>query len=172
MRYSYAWEVTPTDLFLTDDGGNLHGWPDAAFVAVQGTVRWENPPRDGVQRLELCDRKGCPHIVQVRALAATPSRSGDANWRLVPTGYAPDRQQPFVGRVQREMVTGIAMWSGGSGVTEDIMVELDATASRLTGASVAGLVVGAMGVFVFGAALRQWLNRRRVFGAQAPEGDT
>ena len=30
---------------------------------------------------------------------------------------------------------------------------------------VAGLVVGAMGVFVFGAALRYWLGRRRAFRA-------
>jgi hypothetical protein len=49
---------------------------------------------------------------------------------------------------------------------------IDTTASRFTGATIAGLVVGAMGAFVFGAALGHWLNRRRAFGAQAPEGDT
>jgi hypothetical protein len=38
---------------------------------------------------------------------------------------------------------------------------VDATASRLHGASVAGLVVGAMGVFVFSVALRHWLRERR-----------
>ncbi len=41
---------------------------------------------------------------------------------------------------------------------------IDVTASRWTGASVAGLVVGAMGVFVFVAALRHWLGLR---GAQS-----
>ena len=37
---------------------------------------------------------------------------------------------------------------------------IDATASRWTGASVAGLAVGAMGVFVFCVALRNWLRER------------
>ena len=40
-------------------------------------------------------------------------------------------------------------------------VVLYADEGRFTGASIAGLVVGAMGVFVFGAALRHWLERRR-----------
>jgi len=31
----------------------------------------------------------------------------------------------------------------------------------MTGASIAGLVVGAMGVFVFTVALRHWLKERR-----------
>ncbi|MHC5053661.1 MAG: hypothetical protein ACYTKD_02965 [Planctomycetota bacterium] len=36
----------------------------------------------------------------------------------------------------------------------------DMTASRFTGASVAGLVVGAMGRFIFGLYLRGWLRER------------
>jgi hypothetical protein len=40
------------------------------------------------------------------------------------------------------------------------LVERD---SRFTGASVAGLVVGAMGAFVFAVALRHWLGERRRF---------
>jgi hypothetical protein len=39
--------------------------------------------------------------------------------------------------------------------------EVDAPAGRFTGASIAGLVVGAMGVFVFSVALRHWLRERR-----------
>jgi hypothetical protein len=37
----------------------------------------------------------------------------------------------------------------------------DTTASRFHPASVAGLVVGAMGLFVFGTALRQYLRERK-----------
>ncbi|MHC4200654.1 MAG: hypothetical protein ACYSU0_11735 [Planctomycetota bacterium] len=44
---------------------------------------------------------------------------------------------------------------------------IDVTSSRLTGASVAGLVVGAMGVFVFTVALRHWLGERRRFREDA-----
>jgi len=38
---------------------------------------------------------------------------------------------------------------------------IDATASRFHGATIAGLVVGAMGVFVLTVALRHWLGERR-----------
>ncbi len=38
---------------------------------------------------------------------------------------------------------------------------LDATRSRFHPASIAGLVVGAMGCFIFGLYLRQWLRERR-----------
>jgi hypothetical protein len=45
-------------------------------------------------------------------------------------------------------------------------VIIDISASRLlTGASIAGLVVGAMGVFVFTVALRHWLGERRAYRA-------
>ncbi|MHC4199441.1 MAG: hypothetical protein ACYSU0_05570 [Planctomycetota bacterium] len=44
---------------------------------------------------------------------------------------------------------------------------LDTTASRFHGATIAGLVVGAMGVFVFTVALRHWLGERRRFREEA-----
>ncbi|MHC5054447.1 MAG: hypothetical protein ACYTKD_06995 [Planctomycetota bacterium] len=40
-------------------------------------------------------------------------------------------------------------------------VTVDMTASRFHPASVAGIVVGAMGVFVFGLYLRRWVKERR-----------
>ncbi len=39
----------------------------------------------------------------------------------------------------------------------------DSRASRFHPASIAGLVVGAMGVFVFGAALKAWLRERKAY---------
>ncbi len=42
---------------------------------------------------------------------------------------------------------------------------IDPGSSRFTGASIAGLVVGAMGMFVFSVALRQWLRERRAIMA-------
>jgi len=44
---------------------------------------------------------------------------------------------------------------------------VDTTASRFTGASIAGLVVGAMGVFVFTVALLHWLGEWRKFREEA-----
>ena len=53
---------------------------------------------------------------------------------------------------------------GGDGSVD---ISILTTASRFTGASIAGLVVGAMGVFVFTVALRHWLRERRKFREQA-----
>jgi len=46
---------------------------------------------------------------------------------------------------------------------------LDTTASRFHGASVAGLVVGAMGCFIFGLYLRAWLGERKALASQPPQ---
>ena len=43
---------------------------------------------------------------------------------------------------------------------------LDTTASRLHPASVSGLVVGAMGCFIFGLYLRRWLRERKALVSQ------
>jgi hypothetical protein len=48
---------------------------------------------------------------------------------------------------------------------------IDTTESRWHGASIAGLVVGAMGVFVFTVALRHWLNQRRAAHVETSEGE-
>jgi len=50
---------------------------------------------------------------------------------------------------------------------ENVHITIVTTASRFTGASIAGLVVGAMGVFVFTVALRHWLGERRKFEEEA-----
>ena len=44
---------------------------------------------------------------------------------------------------------------------------VDAVASRCHGGTIAGLVVGAMGAFVFTVALRHWLGERRKFREEA-----
>ncbi|MHC4248684.1 MAG: hypothetical protein ACYS9X_06100 [Planctomycetota bacterium] len=43
---------------------------------------------------------------------------------------------------------------------------LDGTQGRLHPASIAGLVVGAMGVFIFGLYLRRWLRQRKALAGQ------
>ncbi|MHC4247934.1 MAG: hypothetical protein ACYS9X_02275 [Planctomycetota bacterium] len=45
-------------------------------------------------------------------------------------------------------------------------VFLDTTASRVHPASVAGIVVGAMGCFIFGLYLRRWLRARKALASQ------
>ncbi len=53
------------------------------------------------------------------------------------------------------------------GIPIETWPSIDTTASRFHGASIAGLVVGAMGVFVFTVALRHWLGERRRFREEA-----
>jgi hypothetical protein len=43
---------------------------------------------------------------------------------------------------------------------------LHTTASRLTGASIAGLVIGAMGCSIFGLYLRRWLRERNALASE------
>jgi len=58
------------------------------------------------------------------------------------------------------VVGRVVIKEGFTGVPNPVV---DPMRSRFTGASVAGLVVGAMGVFVFTVALRHWLGERRRF---------
>ena len=46
---------------------------------------------------------------------------------------------------------------------------VDTTASRFHGASIAGLVVGAMGCFIFGLYLRRWLRERKALASEPQE---
>jgi len=49
----------------------------------------------------------------------------------------------------------------GIGPSVLVFVTVDTRASRLHPASVAGIVVGAMGVFIFGLHLRMWVKERK-----------
>jgi hypothetical protein len=74
----------------------------------------------------------------------------------VPRRYKPDfKELTFRGRI----------WATRGGHSLD-WAEVDTAASRFTGASIAGLVVGAMGVFIFGLYLRAWLRDRKALASQ------
>jgi len=75
--------------------------------------------------------------------------------------WSPQRQQVFLGRVADNPFA--RSWIGSP------LGAVDTTATRLTGASIAALVVGAMGVFVFTVALRHWLGERRASAAPAED---
>ncbi len=59
------------------------------------------------------------------------------------------------------------LYDEDNGEQSEVSVRIDTTASRFTGASVAGLAVGAMGLLVFTVALRHWLGERRKFPEEA-----
>jgi len=135
MRYSYAWEVGPKDVVAT--GGVVRGHPFVGrYVMLRGYVRAEDWKRS---YYVYTTAHGGDRVVVDRASSGVPVGPG-------PVGL-PGRIYVFDFRP----------------VVSERTLRIDTTASRFTGASIAGLVVGAMGVFVFTVALRHWLGERRRF---------
>ena len=127
MRYSYAWDVTPRELLAWRWQWLRAGHypPEELYVQVRGKLRtWE----DGFETLAELEQ---PHgEIQV--------------WR---PKEAPRPGTTFVMVLKGRLSNMDAL---GGGYMSPLV---DATASRFHGASIAGLVVGAMGVFVFTVAL-------------------
>ncbi|MHC4202895.1 MAG: hypothetical protein ACYSU0_23130 [Planctomycetota bacterium] len=147
ISYSYAWNVAPREFW--------HGTPPSrrtflrlepveppararmslvgTYVRVRGTYRelWLGNELDHVQDPDDADA-----FVRVR----------------MPDGHEVGEGEAVVlsGRVSRGPHEG-----------DEFSMQVDVGASRFTGASVAGLVVGAMGVFVFTVALGHWLRESR-----------
>ncbi len=171
MRYSYCWDVEPlTFSELTPPNSswsvtNLHG----RYVRVSGSVMNVQRGRPNafpdVPMLEVRDRQW-PRLSVVSVIfpdsADLPCESG-GHATFIGRAHAlfsdEDREHFWNARPSTKL--------NGRVVLLDPMrfgqPIVDTTASRWHGASIAGLVVGAMGVFVFTVALRHWLGERRKF---------
>jgi hypothetical protein len=154
MRYSYAWRYSGSS-FAGNPGPSmiLHvaglAFERGGYVLVSGPVCDDSFPGS-------FDVPGAPD----KAIAV---RNGD------------ERVWPIWVVLERVPSTEMVVLKGRlfecpivneyeDGSTQDGTVRyVDATASRFHPASIAGLVVGAMGVFVFTVALRHWLGERRKF---------
>ncbi len=162
MTYSYAWSTTPEDVadrFEQRHAARLklpnrtrRGTCDFAeliqpYLAVRGTISM-----DYYRMGETVD--GHFSLSGQEQFAR-----GDLNVVLAADAKVGDFgvERTYLGRLR--CVKG----AGGIGREPCASVMLDTAASRFTGASIAGLVVGAMGVFVFTVALRHWLGERRKF---------
>ena len=143
MRYSFAWRVTPEELY---SGGAQ--WYNAKFVQVRGEV----VPLPGEP---ITDRPNVDEVLFVSRLA-------------LPVHHEAVLLRAHKSDIPLQLCT--SSWRGrvSAGGDSDV-VTVDTTASRFHGGSIAGLVVGAMGVFVFAVALRHWLGERRAHEAPAEE---
>ncbi|MHC4200931.1 MAG: hypothetical protein ACYSU0_13140 [Planctomycetota bacterium] len=133
MRYSWVWEV---DL---DDPEHL--LRRHALTRVRGVLE-----------VHKCFRSSLSRCVIV-------ARTDERVWVYLPRGVWCDGEGDVVslkGRLAIENLREVF----GLGIHGPV---LDPMASRFHGASIAGLVVGAMGVFVFTVALRHWMGERRKF---------
>ncbi|MHC4200542.1 MAG: hypothetical protein ACYSU0_11165 [Planctomycetota bacterium] len=165
FKYWYCWEVTPKDLIEGASPIGLGGWENC-YVHVRGrsgaTIRgggWVPgvlDPQEGGPFVEVFGEPWkAPMTGRVTSLRALASKRAPLKW--IPVGDEP------------EDISGNWYQVGDEYLHETHVSTrplVDASSGRWTAEPIAGLVVGAMGVFVFAAALRQWLTvRRRASGS-------
>ncbi len=145
MRYSYCWSATVRDVQCAFLGRPLVGssWPSGRYVCLRGLLQ-EGPGskmhrRNGLRMYRVA-------AADVECDVVLP-QSAEGRWQ---------RESLFVGRVR-----AVSTVPDGSYYLQSTAMALDATVGRWHGASITGLVVGAMGVFVFAVYLRHWLRERR-----------
>jgi len=142
MRFSYAWNVTPDQLdgrlaLEANEGLDELDWYMDSYVKLRGK-------RDPSTPFHEKALGGPGYLVygEGSILAVTGQSRASYHSPVVVNGrVAPVHR---ITSIYREVC-------------------VDSTASRFHGASVAGLVVGAMGVFVLTVALRHWLKECRSF---------
>jgi len=142
MLYSYAWHVDWSDFELEGD--------PFKHPLVGGYVRLRRPEKGKWSRYW---RAGDGLAGYLDHLARGLSTGGGPVW--VPVKGLPEGASP-------EAVHGRVVAETSMGSVAMRYLAVDTTASRWTGASVAGLVVGAMGVSIFALHLKRWLRVRRL----------
>jgi hypothetical protein len=190
MRYSYAWNVTPRTLIDACDLGEGGSWK-GVYVSVHGQIvslifGSASPPVPPTAYVDVAQERTKAEVdARLREFQAElRANVSEEEYREFERMYGPegflvsaawpdmDYQLPV--RVTSEE------WGSRSGglLLKGRVVEhprglaVDTTASRFHPASITGLVIGAMGVFVFGLALRHWLNERRGFREEASGRNT
>jgi hypothetical protein len=148
MRCSYAWDVTPEDITeMVFDGTSwlaLRKPPEESpfygrYVILRGRIFEETAtwPEGSLTHLGLVWSYGDPPASVGVSLRADH-------------GLRPRTPLAIAGRVGR-------LGAGDSYAK----ICVDAQASRFHPESIAGLIVGAMGCFIFSLYLRRWLRERR-----------
>ena len=171
MRFSYAWDVTPSQL-ADVKVSDMSRWK-GRYVRLRGIVsrrarvpEWEMTVvgvRDATQE-------------RFRAMALVPFTSIPPRNGAVILGGRLWNGKDYLTVCKGEL---LMTWWGEpvapgrmspkvlEDKTQDAIYGL-MVMSRFHGASVAGLVVGAMGCFIFGLYLRRWLRERKALASQPP----
>jgi len=151
MRYSYCWQATPREIVAAEPGTIL--W-DSGYVRLSCLQEEHAVFREGCG-FEVHD-PDVPDVVFPICLSEM-----DTYERAVCLPeYPPDepfdapREWDTSGTVPAVHIGRIQAYYDGPGF-------LLAGASRFHPASVAGIVVGAMGCFIFGLYLKRWLRERK-----------
>ena len=161
MRYSYCWHV-PTAFVINYVRGR---WPDMAYARFVVS-------RDKDEEANFCEVRA-PGGEPVRCVVDSPGYFTVPGYTTLGRGFA----EEILGaaNVKKEIACRVHVLPESYGeetrrdqkghvTTRTIhCLRLDKAESRLTHHSIAGLVVGAIGVFVFTEELRHWLRERRRF---------
>jgi hypothetical protein len=159
MGYSYAWPTTPEAVVLHmpidafgERRADRHPWLDE-YVDIRGEIFRSEHPEGGCFW-------GLPSPVKDEPGKYMAAGAGSYPLATYVELYFDSDRAPAHGRV--------GVWRGRlmperGGWT---WLAVDTTASRLHPASVAGLVVGGMGCFIFGLYLRRWLRARKALARQ------
>jgi hypothetical protein len=139
---SHSWLLTPEDE------------PGRILVLRGRYVRVEGRVSDILDRSRLTALRGSPGII----ITGDYVKLSGIEHLMV---YFPDgsalpamgEQVTYSGRLKQSFVGRILLTS----------------ASRFKGESIAGLVVGAMGIFIFGLYLRAWLRERNTLASEPPQ---
>ncbi|MHC4247606.1 MAG: hypothetical protein ACYS9X_00615 [Planctomycetota bacterium] len=161
MRYSYCWRYTPDDLDYDLSGTSQGDWPRGAYVELSfGHSDLRASPQLKPEYLVLLSDEA--HGYSVGPITDPRGSQG--------TGHG---IRALRARIRDSLVSSIAQVEGCTG---DVLVRfsgfppssgaLDPSSSQVLPRSVAGLVVGAMGCFIFGLYLRRWLRERKALASQ------
>ncbi len=195
MRYSYCWDVAVRDLPVLPKAWNLISGPsgiphvpvDFDFVQIREDLSrraWPESFGDHWLRNRYVRVKGC--VVSVLRLSDTPHSDGTRDpgyWipvisdgtgqmsvLLPPSRGKPSRdwdEKAFRGRLVLTPSARAAYIGPPDPALENSKpLSLDSCVGRWHHASIAGLVVGAMGCFIFGLYLRGWLVERKALASQ------
>ena len=181
MRCSYAWDVTPRTLIDACDTGEDGSWK-GAYVSLHGQIvsvifGSASPPVPSTAYVNVAQKrtKVEADARQRELQAELRAKVSEEEYREFERTRGPgvfsvsakwpdmDYQVPVRITSDEWANRSARLFWNGRVVEHPRGLAVDTTASRWHGASIAGLVVGAMGVFVFTAALGHWLGERRKF---------
>jgi hypothetical protein len=159
MRYSYVWDLSAS--YIHDRTELIYNgeWPAGACVRVE--AEWSDR---GAWRALVLAGSGSADVPVDATGTADIHGIATARWGRVGVDYIQDPGGLPIGYEHaRHVLTP-------EGYGRFVWPCVTVGAGRFTGESVAGLVVGAMGVFIFGLYLRRWLVERKALASE-PQRD-
>ncbi|MHC4247894.1 MAG: hypothetical protein ACYS9X_02075 [Planctomycetota bacterium] len=158
MRYTYCWDVTVEQLLARTEQTCYHRWPAHSYISIRGMPTFADHP------------DGNSYLNGINGLAEPAAHVGINGTNIVDPGSCPE-VMTFIGRVTGGFAYPLLPDDAAYTVAPTLTHHpdgpyrgypaVDPHARRPAAETIAGLVVGAMGCFVFGLYLRRWLGERK-----------